>query len=526
MRRGLQPDRLHSAMRASDFSAHATRRIFWVTFAVTLVLKIVIAAGFPITGDEAFFYQWGVFPAWGYSDHPPMVGWLLALLRQVSEHPLALRSFTLLVTSLIALGVVDLLRRLLPEDREASAWLAGAVYLAMPWSWMFVLVTTDTPVLFFMALSAWCYLRADVSERGTGWYALAGLFLGLAFLSKYFAALLGFAYALHCFGWRRARWWAPFLIFLLALPSIAVNIGFNATHGWTNVMFNLFNRNEGKPWSFQTFGTYLAMAVYLLTPWLLWRGLTARGAPGVSPTTVRTLSVLWLFPLLLFAALSTHRTIGLHWVLGFVPLFVAWAGLRLDARALRRSLGWTVALSVPHLLVVAAIAWGPLSWWQPFNMYSRAVFLRETAAIVVELQRDLPAGATLMGRSYHPSAMLAFPYGQYVPVFGVGKHHARQDDQIIDFRRYDGQPIRVFLQGEPSLADFAPYFERVSVKRFEVEGVAFFAVDGTGFKYQPYRDTVLAEVAREFHDIPRWLPLLGNPFCERYGFTACSPGRP
>lgn len=515
-------------MHASEFSVHTSRQIFWIAFAATLLLKLVIAAGFPITGDEAFFYQWGVFPSWGYSDHPPMVGWLIAALRQISDHPLALRSFTLLLTSLIALGVVDLLRRFLPEDREASAWLAGAVYLAMPWSWMFVLVTTDTPLIFFMVLSAWCYLRADTgAQRGSvPWYALAGAFLGLAFLSKYFAALLGFAYAAHCFGWRRERWWAPFLIFVLALPSIALNIAFNATHGWSNVMFNVFNRNEGSSWSFETFGVYLAMALYLLTPWLLWRALSARAPSGVSPATSRTLAVLWLFPLILFALLSTRRTIGLHWVLGFVPLFVVWAGLRLDARALRRCLTWTVALSVPHLLVVAAIAWAPLSWWQPFKIHDRAVFLRETAAVVAALEKDLPPDATLMGRTYNPAAMLAFHHKQYVPVFGVGKHHARQDDQIIDFRRYDGRPIRVFLYDEPKLSEFEPYFQRVSAKRFEVDGVAFYAVDGEGFKYQPFHDTVLAEVAREFHDIPTWLPILGSPFCERYGFPHCSPGRP
>ncbi|WP_137918222.1 glycosyltransferase family 39 protein [Hydrogenophaga sp. 2FB] len=513
-------------MHASEFSAHVSRQIFWGAFAITLLLKIVIAASFPITGDEAFFYQWGVFPSWGYSDHPPMVGWLLALLRQGGDHPLMLRSFTLLVTSFIALGVVDVLRRFLPEDREASAWLAGAVYLAMPWSWLFVLVTTDTPLIFFMALSVWCYLRADTcKDRGLGWYALAGLFLGLAFLSKYFAALLGFAYAAHCFGWRRKRWWAPFLIFVLALPSIAFNVAFNATHGWSNVMFNVFNRNEGSAWSFTTFAVYAVMVVYLLTPWLLWRAASARVAPGVSATTPRTLAVLWLFPLIVFALLSTRRTIGLHWVLGFVPVFVVWAGLRLEARPLRRSLVWTVALSVPHLLVVAAVAWAPLTWWQPFKIYDRAVFLRETGAIVKALEQDLPAGATLMGRTYNPSAMLAFHHKQYVPVFGVGKHHARQDDQIVDFRVYEGKPIRVFLYDEPNLAEFAPYFERVSMKRFEVDGVAFFAVDGVGFKYQPFHDEVLAVVAREFHDIPRWLPVLGNAFCERYGFAACSPER-
>ncbi len=510
-------------------SLHAARRVFWIAFAATLLLKLVLAAGFPMTGDEAFFYQWGVFPSWGYSDHPPMVGWLLALLRRISEHPLALRSFTLLVTSLIALGIVALLRRFLPAGREASAWLAGAVYLAMPWSWMFVLVTTDTPLIFCMALSAWAYLRADAKDTPRAalpGYALAGLFLGLAFLSKYFAALLGFAYAAHAFGWRRERWWAPFLVFACALPSIALNVAFNATHGWSNVMFNVFNRNEGSGWSPADFLTYVAMALYLLTPWLLWRALRARAAEGVSPTTARTLAVLWLFPLAVFLLLSTRRGIGLHWVLGFVPLFVLWAGLRLDPPALRRALGWTVALSLPHLLLVAAVAWAPLSWWQPFKVHDRAVFLRETAAVVAELRRDLPPGATLMAHAYNPAAMLAYHQGAYVPVFGVGRHHARQDDQLIDFRAYDGRPLRIFSYHDPDLAGFAPYFERVSKHRFDVDGVAFYAVDGEGFRFQPYRDTVLAEIAREFHAIPAWLPVLGNPFCERYGFAACAPGRP
>ena len=41
----------------------------------------------------------------------------------------------------------------------------------------------------------------------------------------------------------------------------------------------------------------------------------------------------------------------------------------------------------------------------------------------------------------------------------------------------------------------------------------------------PVRRARLAQVAREFHDIPAWLPVLGNPFCERYGFADCAPGR-
>ena len=503
-------------MHANEFSAHASRQFFWGTFALTLLLKVVLAAGFPMTGDEAFFYQWGVFPSWGYSDHPPMVGWLLALLHGISDAPLVLRSVTLLVTSAIALGIVDVLMRHLPAEREAGAWLAGAVYLVLPWSWMFVLVTTDTPLILFMALSAWCYLRANACPgRGTGWYALAGLFVGLAFLSKYFAALLGFAYAVHILGWRRDRWWALPLMFVLALPSIGINVGFNATHGWSNVMFNVFNRNEGSHWNLKTPSVYFAMAAYLLTPWLLWQGLKGRWADGVSPAMRTAATALWLFPIALFAFISFKRTIGLHWVLGFVPLFVVWAGLRVDPRALRSSFKATLALSLPHLIAVAAVAWAPLSLWQPTKLYDRLVFTRETPALAAALKADLPAGATLMARTYNPAAVLAFSYGQYVPVFGVGRHHARQDDQIVDFRTYDGKALRVFDYDEPDLADFQPFFAQVSKQKVVIEGVDFWLVDGTGFKFQPYRDQVLERIAQEFHYIPPELPLLGNPFCER-----------
>jgi hypothetical protein len=215
-------------------------------------------------------------------------------------------------------------------------------------------------------------------------------------------------------------------------------------------------------------------------------------------------------------------------VLGFVPVFVVWAGLRLSAQSLKTSWRATLALSVPHLLAVGLIAWTPLTWWThaPLNrLYDRAVFLRETPAIVAALQSDLPAGATLMARTYNPAAMLAYHHGQYVPVFGPGRHHARQDDQIIDFRQYDGQPIRVFLYDEPVRSDFEPFFEQIRVQRLTVRGVDFWVVDGQGFRFQPFRDQVLAQVAREFHDIPAWLPVRGNPFCERYGFADCAPGR-
>ena len=61
-------------------SARLTRWLL-ATGVASLALRLWIAIALPITPDEAFFYWWGVYKDWGYSDHPPMVGWLIGFMR-------------------------------------------------------------------------------------------------------------------------------------------------------------------------------------------------------------------------------------------------------------------------------------------------------------------------------------------------------------------------------------------------------------------------------------------------------------
>jgi hypothetical protein len=498
----------------------------WV-FALTLALKIALAASFPLTGDEAFFLQWGHHPALGYSDHPPMVGWWLAGLLLLGDHPLLLRLPTLAVTSVLALGLVDVLLRYLPPSRRGVAWWAGVLYLLMPWSWLFVLVTTDTPLLFFMGLSVWAFLRAEADPRsGIQWYAWAGLAVGCAFLSKYFAALLGIAYGVHLLWQRRDRAWAIPWMLVWALPAIALNLWFNAGHGWPNVMFNFINRHAAHSgFQVQTVAVYALMMAYLLTPWLCWHAWRQEDGGG-HPAVRRALAMLWVFPLGLFALLSWRRDVGLHWVLGFVPVFVAWAAFRIPIVRWRGMAVWTLALSLPHLVLVAALMALPLSQWQATRWYDKVVFLREVPAILAELDRDRAPDVRLMAHAYSPAAILAYHHGAYVPVYGPGRHHARQDDLLVDFRAWDGANVRVFMRQPIELSEHAPYFERVQARSFVVQGITYHMLEGWGMRYGVYRERVLADIARQFHGIPGRLPVWGHPFCERYGFAECAPGRP
>ena len=83
----------------------------------------------------------------------------------------------------------------------------------------------------------------------------------------------------------------------------------------------------------------------------------------------------------------------------------------------------------------------------------------------------------------------------------------------------------LLIAGSPSERSRSAALLDAVAQRLTVRGVDFWVVDGQGFRFQPFRDQVLAQVAREFHDIPAWLPVRGNPFCERYGFADCAPGR-
>src|SRR5207247_1576374 len=93
-----------------------------------------------------------------------------------------------------------------------------------------------------------------------------GVFLGLAFLSKYFAVLLGFAYVVHVALSPRGQrdWRALALVVLSSLPFAAVNLWWNYEHCWANLMFNLYNRHDTAGWSWKTPLVYAVSVLYVL----------------------------------------------------------------------------------------------------------------------------------------------------------------------------------------------------------------------------------------------------------------------
>ena len=150
------------------------RQGLWFAIAATLAFRFWLAAALPITADEAYFVLWGRHPALGYYDHPPMVGWLLAPLAALSEASWWIRLPSVLLPAALALLVRRALAGAFGRDAD-TADLAALAVLLVPVNVWNVLITTDTPLIFFSVLSMLAFAR----QR----FFLAGLLLGLAFLS-------------------------------------------------------------------------------------------------------------------------------------------------------------------------------------------------------------------------------------------------------------------------------------------------------------------------------------------------------
>jgi 4-amino-4-deoxy-L-arabinose transferase-like glycosyltransferase len=497
-------------------------RLLWLVALGSLGWRLWMAAALPMTGDEALFYWWARFLDYGYYDHPPMVGWWIAAMRPLfGDAAWSVR----MPAVLLPLGVGwAMWWAWSPISRERAGW-AVLLYWLAPINWLNSLIATDSPLILWAAWSAAAMVRAeqqaDKGRRAWHLYALSGVFMGLAFLSKYFAVLLGMAFFIYFAAFVRARWRGFLLMAVFALPAVAVNVVWNLNHCWTNIMFNLFNRNEGAETSWETVLIYIGMMAYLISPVFLWMGWRYRQVLAAAGRRHALLACVAIVPLLLFGLMSSKKVIGLHWVMGFYPFIFVLLALALPAAAVRNAAKGLAVILGLHLLVSAGMAMSSLQDWRHMKYYHRLVEAARAEQMVDQVRAP---GVVLASNGYSSGSIFGYAAKVHVPVLGLGSVHARQDDLIVDYARLDGRTIRVMATRMPSLEEYRPYFDSVHLLTYRQDGIDFYAVEGVNFHYDRYRELVMGEVNRRYYAFPAWLPVWHCSFCRRYcGADRCTP---
>ena len=272
------------------------------------VLSFLVAGQVEFSSDEAHYALYGAYLDWSYFDHPPMVGWLNALILPFSHSEFALRVLPILMFAGASMVVYQLARECFPE---ANPWLGFVSVAILQSGILFHIIALamipDTPLLLFGLLAMLMLWRAtDINnEHQFRDWIYVGLCFGLAGLSKYTAITLvitAILFVHFSHRWQVIRTPGPWIALLISMILVTPVLYWNATHDWMSFNYQLghgFNKPE---WTFSRalltqllqFVVY-SPGMFVLGLWALITSFRHWQHPGVRLITLFTLPILLLF---------------------------------------------------------------------------------------------------------------------------------------------------------------------------------------------------------------------------------------
>lgn len=374
-------------------TALASRQRLWLLAGLALLgwrMVVVAASQSGLHVDEAQYWVWSQSLDWGYFSKPPVIAGLIAAGTGAwGDSVLAIRLLPMLCW-VAASGVLAVLASRMGHA-HVSAWTAALFASTSASGLLGLVATTDGPLVLAWALTmALTWEACDAQDRraalvALGWWAGAGLALGLAVQSKYTGLALGLSWAWLAFQ-RPQRVPGMALGLLLALAVVLPNLLWNAQHGWPTLAHTLditaqatgVKVHGGWLDKLLAVGTYAGGQLLLAGPalmgvvwWALRQGSAVSPFPlGTDkPSTGNTSQVIrwamvFVWPLLLLGLLQAwNASTQMNWTAPALLGGSLAAGLWLGSRPHRWR--WARWLVVCGLVLGTLIGLGDLRAWAP-----------------------------------------------------------------------------------------------------------------------------------------------------------------
>ncbi len=242
--------------------------------AVWLAFLMIAYQGGDLHSDVLETWTLGRSLEWGYSKHPPLMGWVARAWTSV--FPLTNWSFQLmaLVNSALALWCVDLIsRRFVKGDKRVIVLL---LLMMLPIYQLHAQrFNANAVLLATWPLATYCFLRS-FETREIRWAIAAGATAALAMLGKYYSVFLigSFVVAAICHPQRRAYFvsWAPWVSATVMFIALVPHLHWLVVNGAPPFAYALA-QHTGKalaPSVIEAFLFILGVAMILAIPALTW----------------------------------------------------------------------------------------------------------------------------------------------------------------------------------------------------------------------------------------------------------------
>lgn len=328
------------------------------------LLNALVANRVGLSVDEAHYALYANHLAWSYFDHPPLVGWLQALILPFSHSDFALRIWPMLFN----LGSAAVLYRLSArffahESAWFGFWCVALMQSAIIIDLLALAWLPQTPFIFFGLLSLF-YLYQSVQQERLIDFLLLGLCLGLAALSEYTAGFLALGSAFYIITtkprllYHYKLYLAALIVVLCILPILL----WNYQHDWISFAYQQNHVLNAEHWSGKMFSFSQLVQLFAYTPTLYMFGLAAIMQLRYWRIDSVRLLILFIIPTLLFFAYGSGYTFTLpHWTalcwLAAIPLGVHYIIHHWHKKWTRIIIWCSAIYSVVLILLVHVLAW-------------------------------------------------------------------------------------------------------------------------------------------------------------------------
>ena len=429
-----KPDR-----SAAPWSGVSWRAIVLLIAALT-AMRLAYAGLLDLRTDEAYYWTWSKESALSFLDHPPGIAWLIRFGTAIfGDTRIGVRFGGIVAMLVTQLLLADIVRRV-THDARAVIFAVLLPEAALYYGLLMAKVAPDTAMIPCAVAMLWSLVRLHESGNPRWWLA-AGLFAGLALLSKFTAFLLLPAVAAYLLvpDWRR-RWllspW-PFLAALVAVIVFLPVLIWNAEHDSASFRFQFVRAVAVHPFSFRTVGEFIGLQFglvgFVLLPVVLsgvtltaWRGYRTR-----EPVAI-LLSTAVLVPLLYFFWKSLTLRVGDTWPMFLWPAGFAATAINLtmlprenfSARMVRSTLWWARVAVISGIAFVVGVFFYYVA--APWNWIGRTDPVGAEAGyeqVAGHAREQLQAtGATWIATTdYRTYAMLRWHFRGQVPVIQINE---------------------------------------------------------------------------------------------------------
>ena len=378
------------------------------------LIRLVVVLTMGIMPQDAYYYLYSEHLALSYFDHPPMVAYMLRLFSLILGKSVVAIKLTDFIVSLISLlAFYRLARFFLSESQAIKAALFYATTLML--TILSINTTPDVPLLLFWTLSLIFIYKALYENKLWHW-VLAGLLIGLTFISKYTGVFLLFGLFAFLLLSKEHRRYLVSVKSLLLLLFFGIGIFpvvyWNYSNDWASFAFQTSERAgsvEGFKLQPLLFLGNLGTQLMLLIPFLfaglvvviykmLAKIVRKRALPGDRQLFLMVFSL----PIILFFfGISIIYWVKLNWIMpGYISAIIL-VSAYLSKKVLK---GQVITSLVLHLLLAVQIIFYPVNVKSDDTWFGWEEFSEE----VDDLMNDHPDAFLFSDDHYKTSAVLSF----------------------------------------------------------------------------------------------------------------------